>query len=115
MTEYVLRFLIGGVVVSIFAILGNVLRPKRFAGLFGAVPSVALASLALVLHRHGTNYAATEATAMIAGAIALGLYCVLVCHLLMRARWRALPATTTCLLVWLAVALALLQVGRLMT
>lgn len=38
MTEYVVRFLVGGVVVSAFAMLGDVLRPKSFAGLFGAAP-----------------------------------------------------------------------------
>jgi hypothetical protein len=46
MTEYVVRFLVGGAVVSAFAMLGDVLRPKSFAGLFGAAPSVALATLA---------------------------------------------------------------------
>jgi hypothetical protein len=45
MTEYVVRFLVGGVVVSAFAILGDILRPKSFAGLFAAAPSVALVTL----------------------------------------------------------------------
>jgi hypothetical protein len=35
MTEYVIRFLVGGAVVSAFAMLGDLLRPKSFAGLFG--------------------------------------------------------------------------------
>jgi hypothetical protein len=39
MTEYVVRFLVGGIVVSAFSMLGDVLRPKSFAALFGAVPS----------------------------------------------------------------------------
>lgn len=41
--ELLWRFLIGGTVVSIFALLADVVRPKRLAGLFGAAPSVALA------------------------------------------------------------------------
>ena len=45
--ERLLRAVIGGVVVSAFALLGDVFQPKRFAGLFGAAPSVALASLGL--------------------------------------------------------------------
>lgn len=45
MTEYVIRFLVGGAVVSAFAMLGDLLRPQSFAGLFGAAPSVALARL----------------------------------------------------------------------
>ena len=40
-----IRFLVGGVVVSLFAVLGDVLRPKSFARLFGAAPSVALATI----------------------------------------------------------------------
>ena len=47
MTEYLIRFLVGGVVVSAFAMLGDILRPKSFAGLFGAAPSVALATLGI--------------------------------------------------------------------
>ena len=35
MTEYVIRFLVGGLAVSAFAVLGDVLRPKSFAGLSG--------------------------------------------------------------------------------
>jgi hypothetical protein len=34
--DYAVRFLAGGLIVSAFAILGDVLRPKSFAGLFGA-------------------------------------------------------------------------------
>jgi uncharacterized membrane protein (GlpM family) len=42
--EIVLRFVIGGMVVSLFALLSDLLKPKSFAGLFEAAPSVALAS-----------------------------------------------------------------------
>jgi hypothetical protein len=38
MTPVVFRFFVGGVVVSIFAILGDLLKPKSFAGLIGAAP-----------------------------------------------------------------------------
>jgi hypothetical protein len=51
MTEYVVRFLLGGVVVSAFSMLGDMLRPKSFAGLFGAAPSVALATLGILYTR----------------------------------------------------------------
>ena len=69
MTEYVVRFLVGGVVVSAFAMLGDVLRPKSFAGLFGAAPSVALATLGIAVYRHGAGYAAQQTWAMTAGAL----------------------------------------------
>jgi hypothetical protein len=45
--DYLLRFLCGGIVVSLFAMVGDVLRPRSFAGLFGAAPSVALATRTL--------------------------------------------------------------------
>jgi hypothetical protein len=44
---------------------------------------------------------------MIWGAIALSLYSVLVCQLLMRARLNALSATLAALPVWLMVAFSL--------
>ena len=68
MTEYLVRFLVGGVVVSAFAVLSDVLRPKSFA--FGAAPSVALATLGIAVYRHGPDYAALQSQAMMAGAIA---------------------------------------------
>ncbi|QPF83884.1 DUF3147 family protein [Bradyrhizobium genosp. L] len=108
MSEYLLRFLIGGVVVSAFAVLGDLLRPKSFAGLFGAAPSVALATLGIVVYQHGPAYAAAQSRAMIAGAIALAVYSVVVCQLLVRAKLSAMPATVLSLIVWLAVAFSLL-------
>ncbi|MBR1208773.1 MULTISPECIES: DUF3147 family protein [unclassified Bradyrhizobium] len=104
MSEYVVRFLIGGAVVSAFAMLGDVLKPKSFAGLFGAAPSVALATLGIAVYMHGTAYAAAQTNPMMAGAIALVAYSVVVCQLLMRARMRALPATMLSVIVWLTAA-----------
>ncbi|MDB5607939.1 MAG: hypothetical protein JWP25_4839 [Bradyrhizobium sp.] len=108
MTEYVLRFFLGGVVVSAFAMLGDVLRPKSFAGLFGAAPSVALATLGIAVYQHGAGYAALQSQSMMVGSIALGLYSVVVCHLLVRARLRAVPSTLLSLVVWLIAAFGLL-------
>ena len=41
MGEIILRFILGGAIVSAFAAMGDMLKPKSFAGLFGAAPSVA--------------------------------------------------------------------------
>jgi hypothetical protein len=41
---------------------------------------------------------------MMAGAIALGVYSVVACHLLIDARLRAAPATVLSLVVWMIVA-----------
>lgn len=69
MTELISRFLIGGLVVTLFAIIGDVLRPKSFAGLFGAAPSIALVTLGLTIARNGSQHAATESRSMILGAV----------------------------------------------
>ena len=58
--DYAPRFLAGGLMVTAFAILGDVLRPKSFAGLFGAAPSVALATLSLALFKQGGIYVSVE-------------------------------------------------------
>ena len=58
MSEMVVRFFVGGLVVSLFATLSDALRPKSFAGLFGAAPSIALATLGLTIHKNGEPYAA---------------------------------------------------------
>jgi hypothetical protein len=111
MSDYLVRFLIGGAVVSAFAMLGDVLRPKSFAGLFGAAPSVALATLGIAIYQHGESYAAVQTRSMMAGAVALAVYSVVVCQLLMRARMRALPATLMSLVVWLTASFALWSVA----
>jgi hypothetical protein len=103
--EYLVRFLAGGIVVTAFAILSDVLRPKTFAGLFGAAPSVALATLGLALWKEGGGYVSIEGRSMVLGSFALALYSFAVCQLLMRARWSALAATTTAIVVWLAAAI----------
>lgn len=107
MTEYVLRFLVGGAVVSVFAMLGDVLRPKSFAGLFSAAPSVALATLGIAVYQHNASYAATQSLSMMCGAIALSIYGVVVCQLLVRARMKAMPATLLSIGVWLVAAFSL--------
>ena len=107
MHEILLRILIGGVVVSVFASVGDLLKPKSFAGLFGAAPSVALASLALAVKQHGATYASVEARSLIVGAAAFFLYASVVRWLMIRRKWAALPTTSVMLLLWLAAALGL--------
>jgi Protein of unknown function (DUF3147) len=107
--DYVIRFAAGGLIVSAFAIVGDVLRPKSFAGLFGAAPSVALATLTLAIFKEGPNYVAIEGRSMALGAVAFFLYGFVVCQLLMRFRFSALAASSSALTVWLAAAFGLKQ------
>jgi hypothetical protein len=81
--DYIIRFLIGSLVVCVFSLVGDVLCPKSFAGLFSAAPSVALATLPLALSRGG-EYVAIEGRSMIIGAVALAGYSFLVCQLAQR-------------------------------
>jgi Protein of unknown function (DUF3147) len=107
MSQIVIRFLIGGAVVSVFSAFSDLLKPKSFAGLFGAAPSVALATLGLTVARDGRWYAATEARSMIAGAVAFFVYASLVSSLTMRYKWRALPVTSSSIILWLSTAFGL--------
>jgi Protein of unknown function (DUF3147) len=99
------RFLVGGVFVSLFAMLGDIVRPKSFAGLFGAAPSVALATLLLTLHRQGARYASIEARSMIIGAVAMLVYASAASRILWRGRTPVPLVAVSGLLLWLCVAL----------
>ncbi|MGB6939707.1 MAG: DUF3147 family protein [Xanthobacteraceae bacterium] len=106
MTDTLARFLIGGLAVSFFAALADVLRPRSFAGLFGAAPSIALATLTTVAQR-GAPFAAEEGRSMIVGALALAACSAAVCLLIQRGRWHANVAALTGIAVWFVVAFGL--------
>jgi hypothetical protein len=98
--EWVERFLLGGLIVSAFAVVGDVLRPKGFAGLFGAAPSVALATLSLTALSEGGQYAAFEARSMTAGAFAFLGYALVCVYLMAIRHCRVVPTTVGMLTVW---------------
>lgn len=105
--EYLLRFIVGGIAVSVFAAFSDALRPKSFAGLFGAAPSIALATLLITLSQKGAPFAAVEGRSMIAGAFALAAYSWTVCLLLKRFMVSSWTATMAAFIVWFAVAFGL--------
>jgi hypothetical protein len=107
MNEIILRFVIGGIVVSVFALLGDILRPKSFAGLFGAAPSIALATIGITISHDGKMYAAMEARSMMLGALAFFIYATAVSWILMRYKPAAVVATFVLMPVWLATSLGL--------
>jgi hypothetical protein len=106
MGEIVFRFLIGGSIVSLFAVLGDVLRPKSFAGLFGAAPSIALATLGLMVYKHGNQYA-LESRSMVLGACAFFIYAAMSSFALRRFSASTLITTLALLPIWLAGAVGL--------
>jgi len=68
------RVLAGGTLVVAFAALSDMLKPKMFAGLFGAAPSVATASLLVNGLALGPAKDERYATGMIAGAVGMIAY-----------------------------------------
>jgi hypothetical protein len=88
MADLLIRFVLGGAIVSAFAAISELFEPKTFSGLFGAAPSVAIATLALTYGKLGPSATATSARWMLAGTVALFLYvtcCMWAC------RWRRVP------------------------
>ena len=104
--DWLIRFLIGGTVVSLFAMIGDAVRPKSFAGIFGAAPSIALATLVLTAHSEGFWYAATEARSMIIGAVAFIIYAYISCRVMWNSTRSPVQVTLSGLALWLAAALA---------
>ncbi len=105
--ELVLRFIIGGAIVSIFAVLGELVRPQSFAGLFAAAPSVALATLGLTFLKQGGVDAALEGRSMLVGAVAMGVYNALVGWLLVRRKAHAVVIAGLSWGLWLVIAFGL--------
>src|ERR1700729_2942956 len=94
----------GGLFVVLFAVIGEMLQPKRFAGIFGTSPAVSLANLLVIALVEGDGTARKASYGMIAGAIALAV-----------ASWAAIPAVRRCgavlgsaglWAVWIAVGVA---------
>jgi hypothetical protein len=108
--EYVLRFIAGGVAVSAFAVLGDIMLPKSFAGLFGAAPSIALATILITLSQKGAPLVAMEGRSMIVGALALAAYSWTACVLIKKLTISSLTATMLALVVWFAVALGVTSI-----
>jgi hypothetical protein len=108
--EIIIRFLIGGAVVSAFSLAGGLFKPVSFAGLFGAAPSIALATLGLVIAKDGSAYASTECRSMIAGAVAFFAYCLFTIQCLMRFRLPTGISVLLSTLVWFLTAFGLWRV-----
>ena len=107
-----IRFVLGGLVVSAFAAIGELFKPKTFSGLFGAAPSVAIASLALAFHKHGAQYVVTEATSMIVGCAGLLVYCGACVALAKRARIPVWLGAGLSWVAWFAATFALFALVR---
>lgn len=92
----------GGLFVVAFALVGEVLTPKRFAGLFSAAPSVALANVLVVVAVKGRHDAAQNLVGMLVGAAGMTGACLAGVWLVHR--YRSVRGSAAVCAVWLAVA-----------
>ncbi len=74
----------GGTLVVAFALLGQALHPKRFAGLFSAAPSIAIAGLIVTVLAAGDGPASRAALGMLFGAAGFVAFSLVVRPLLKR-------------------------------
>lgn len=95
----------GGVLVVIFALIGEVVTPKAFSGLFSAAPSVAIAGLAITVAAGGVAKARQASIGMTVGAVAMVGCCVLAAVAIPRVR--SLRGSLIAWAGWLAVDLSL--------
>jgi len=108
--ESAVRFLLGGTIVSLFALVGAVLEPPTFAGIFGSAPSVAIGTLALAFLKDGPAYARTETRSMLLGAMGLVAYSLCCIWVLHRPRLSVWAGTAVSWVTWFVVTLALFGV-----
>ena len=103
--------LLGGVAVVAFSLIGEAGHPKRFAGLFSAAPSVALASLLMTVLLKGSAGTVPYARGMLIGSAGMIAYCLASLYLI--DRLHALLGSILSWLAWLMVAGGLyLMLGR---
>lgn len=72
-----IRAAAGGALVVVFALISEIVKPKAFAGLFAAAPSVAIASLIITVVSEGQTKARWSSVGMAAGAVGMAACCAL--------------------------------------
>lgn len=102
------KTIFGGVLVLVFSALSETLKPKRFAGILGAAPSVAIAGLAVGAISKGPADQSHAAQTMIAGAVALAVYAAVATVTLRR--FGPLKGAAIAGVAWIVVAVGLFPV-----
>jgi uncharacterized membrane protein (GlpM family) len=96
------KAIVGGLAVVGFSLVGEAGRPKRFAGLFAAAPSVAFASLAVTAINKGPKNTVPYAEGMLIGSAGMLAYCLVSLYLI--ERLHALAGSILSWLAWFLVA-----------
>jgi len=86
----------------LFALLSDAVSPKSFAGIFGAAPSIALASLLVTIADKGAHAARMQSLSMTFAAAAMVAYCVTA--LVTVDRFGALRGSALAFVAWAVVA-----------
>jgi hypothetical protein len=97
-----IKALAGGLLVVAFSLVGEVLQPKRFAGVFSAAPAIALASLLLTAYLKGATMATPQAAGMLVGSVGMIVYCFF--SLFAVDRFKAMVGSIGAWVTWFAVA-----------
>jgi hypothetical protein len=109
--ELAIRFMLGGFIVSLFSLTGELWRPRSFSGIFGAAPSVALASLALAFSKEGPGTVSLLGRSMVIGAVALFVYGAACVFVTRNEKWPVWVSAFSAWIAWFAAACAGLGAG----
>ncbi len=102
--EYIIRFFTGAIIVSVFAVIGDMFRPRTLSGIFGSAPTIAIATLSLGFFKGDVDKIPIEGGSMMIGTIALAIYSTVTAYLVLRKNWSSLPAACLSYLSWLIAA-----------
>lgn len=100
--QIVSKAIAGGLLVSLISAVGETLSPKRFAGVFSAAPSVALAGLLVTVGFEGPLDARRGCIGMVSGAVAFVVYATIAPP--MMRRLGVLKGSAAAVLAWAAVS-----------
>jgi hypothetical protein len=100
-----LKGLAGGILVVLFAFLGEIVRPRSLAGVTSGAPSIAAAGLLVTLLTSGVVMAWNLSVGMIAGAVALVSWCLVGADAVKR--FGGLKGSLAATAVWFITAFAL--------
>lgn len=105
LTTLALKGLAGGVLVLVFAVIGEVVRPRSRAGIMSGAPAVASAGLAMTVLTAGVATAWDQSLAIICGAAGLVVWCLVAVDTVKR--FGGLKGSLLATPVWFAVSFSL--------
>jgi hypothetical protein len=100
-----IKGLAGGALVVLFALMGEVVRPRSLAGITSGAPSVAAAGLLVTVLTTGAISAWNQSLAMIAGAVGLVVWCLVATEAMKR--FGGLKGSVAATTVWFIAAFSL--------